>query len=384
MNRTKIGLGLLRAFALFGAIGSLYLLFQGHRVTGVSHQFPWGIFISTYVFFALIGSGICLVSSLGSIFRLQPFQSIVKCSVVLAVLTLSAAFLIMGLETPQPLNMIYMLFSPNFSSGIFWMGSLYAVYFVFLIGESWHMLIKNNQRQAHRFGIFAFITALAASSNLGAIFGFIHARPFWEGAYMPIFFVITALLSGSAALILLYYYKEGRQSDSPVIPALSKLLVLFLVITAVAIAWKVITGLYGNIPGRFEAYQALLIGPYAFNFWGLEVGVGIVAPLFLLLTQKNRSAACAAAGFSLLGLFFMRYDMVMVGQIVPLEVLDRFPRSAAYLVYSPTWVELAGVCLGLGFIGLTYRLAEKRLDLGADDERSGTPKKITDVAACGS
>ena len=182
---------------------------------------------------------------------------------------------------------------------------------------------------------------------------------------MPIFFVLTALLSGSAALILLYYLKEGRISDSPVIPALAKLLLLFLSITAFFTVWKIITGLYGGVPGRLEAYQALLTGPYAFNFWALEVGAGIVVPLFLLIAKKSRTAAFAAAVLAIIGLFFMRYDLVTIGQIVPLDVLDQTPLPITYLKYSPTWVEWAVVALGFGFTGLAYLFAEKRLNLDA-------------------
>ena len=59
----------------------------------------------------------------------------------------------------------------------------------------------------------------------------------------------------------------------------------------------------------------------------------------------------------------MRYDLVMVGQVVPLEVLDQSPLPVTYLSYTPTWVEWAIVSLGFGFVGLTYLFAEKRLDL---------------------
>jgi Ni/Fe-hydrogenase subunit HybB-like protein len=362
MNR-RIGVIVFTILTAIGVIGAVTLLWQGHGSMGTSHQFPWGIFISAYVFFALIGSGICLVSSLGSIFGIQPFPGIVKRSVVLAIITLIAAFLIMGLETPHPLHMIYMLLSPNLTAGIFWMGTLYGIYLIFLTGEFWHMIIKDNQKKAHLLGILAFATALAASSNLGAVFGFIHARPYWEGAYMPVYFVLTAFLSGSAALIILYYLKEGQASASPVIPALSKLMILFLAITAFFTVWKIITGLYGLVPSRVEAYKALLVGPYAFNFWALEVGAGMAAPLFLLVLKRTRTAAFTAAVLAITGIFFMRYDLVTIGQIVPLDVLDQAPLPVTYLRYSPTWVEWAVVALGFGFTGLAYLFAEERLDL---------------------
>lgn len=374
MNQRN-GLILSAALTVIGIIGALTLLIKGHGIMGTSHQFPWGIMISAYVFFVLIGSGLCMISSLGCVFGIEPFTAVIRRSVVLALITLIAGFIIMGLETPQPLNMIYMLLSPNFSAAIFWMGSLYGVYLAFLVGEFWHLIIKNNASKAHLFGTFAFFSALAASSNLGAVFGYIHARPLWEGAYTPVFFILTALLSGSAALTILYYLVEGKKSTSPILPATSKLLALFLSITLFFTIWKLITGLYGTIPVKSDAYRALFSGPYALNFWGLEIGAGMLIPLILLLFKPTRIKAFSAAVLSMVGLFFMRYNLVVAGLVVPLDVIDQAPLPITYLTYSPSWVELAIVCLGFGFTGLTYLLAEKRFDLSATLE----PVEATEI-----
>lgn len=375
MNRTKFGLGLFTALTAFGAIGSLYLLFQGHQVMGTSYQFPWGLLVSTYVFFVVSSTGLCLVSSLGHVFGFEPFPAVAKRSVVLASLTLLAGFLVMGLETPQPLHMLNMAVSPNFTAAIFWMGSLYGLYLFCLGGEFWYMLRRPHHARARLFAILAFISAIAAHSNLGAVFGFLHARPYWEGPYMPIYFILSALLSGAAILIVLFYLREGTEAPSPLVPALAKLLLLFLAITVFFTTWKIITGIYGHVPGKAEAYQALLAGPYAFNFWFFEVMVGLLLPLALLLFRPNRRTAFLAAILVIVGLFVMRYDLVAVGQVVPLEVLDHAPLSVAYLTYSPTWVEWSVVCLGFGFVGLTYLLAEKRLNLDA----GGSQTELTET-----
>jgi len=377
MNQ-RTGFAISAALTAIGIVGALMLLIKGHGVMGTSHQFPWGIFISTYLYFALIGSGLCLISSLGCVFGIEPFTAITRRSVVLAIVTLTAAFLIMGLETPQPLNMIYMLFSPNFSAAIFWMGSLYGVYLFFLAGEFWYLIIKGSPSRGHFFGVLAFFAALAASSNLGAVFGFLHARPYWEGAYMPVYFILTALLSGSAVLVIFYYLLEGRKSDSPIVPATAKLMALFLAITLFFSIWKLLTGLYGDIPGKVEASAALLKGPYALNFWGLEILVGMIVPLFLLLVKRTRNASFIAAIMSMVGLFFMRYDLVIAGQVVPLDVIDQLPLPVTYLSYFPSWVELAVVCLGFGFVGLAYLFAEKKLDL---DVRTPAPVPEKDNSA---
>ena len=184
---------------------------------------------------------------------------------------------------------------------------------------------------------------------------------------MPVYFILTALLSGAAALIILYYLIEGKESDSPILPATAKLMALFLAVTLFFQTWKLLTGLYGNIPGKAEASAALLWGPYAFNFWALEIGAGLIAPLILLLAKRTRTAMFYAAILSMTGIFFMRYNLVVAGQVVPLEVIDQSPMPVSYLTYSPSWVELAIVCLGFGFVGLAYLMAEKRLNLGQAD-----------------
>lgn len=47
--------------------------------------------------------------------------------------------------------------------------------------------LKGGLAQGPSLWNLPFFTALAASSNLGAVFGFLHARPYWEGAYTGVF-----------------------------------------------------------------------------------------------------------------------------------------------------------------------------------------------------
>ncbi len=60
--------------------------------------------------------------------------------------------------------------------------------------------------------------------------------------------------------------------------------------------------------------------------------------------------------------------MVVAGLVIPLNVIDQAPLPATYLSYSPSWVELAVVCLGFGFTGLAYLLAEKKFNLSENVE----------------
>ena len=97
MNQ-KTGFILSAALTAIGAIGALTLLIKGHGVMGTTHHFPWGIFISAYVFFVLIGSGLCLISSLGCVFGIAPFTAITLCANISVVQFFPFSFSFFGLK----------------------------------------------------------------------------------------------------------------------------------------------------------------------------------------------------------------------------------------------------------------------------------------------
>ena len=52
MNQ-RTGLLLSAVLTAIGVIGVVALFVKGHGAMGTTHQFPWGIFISAYVYFVL-------------------------------------------------------------------------------------------------------------------------------------------------------------------------------------------------------------------------------------------------------------------------------------------------------------------------------------------
>ncbi|MBU4148830.1 MAG: polysulfide reductase NrfD, partial [Candidatus Omnitrophica bacterium] len=64
--------------------------------------------------------------------------------------------------------------------------------------------------------------------------------------------------------------------------------------------------------------RAFLTGSYSFLFWAVEIGLGSIIPLAILL-NSNRAAKLSlqsiAAILVLVGVFVMRYIIVMAGQI---------------------------------------------------------------------
>lgn len=373
-NRSASSVWMLVSFimATFVLYGLFMTVAHGESTHGTSANVPWGILISAYVFFVVSSTGLCLVSSLGHVFGLEKFEVIAKRSIVLAIITLLCGFIMIGLELGHPFRMLWIVLSPNFASGIWWMGTLYSVYLVFICIE-FFFLMKKNYQGAAAMGLGGFIAGIAAHSNLGAVFAFMDARPFWSGPYLPIYFILSALVSGSALVIIIMNFGyAGKLSEKAkdALTGVSKLFGLFLGITMFFYFWKITTSLYSNIPGKTEAAQLLVSGSFALKFWVFEVLLGMLIPFIMILATKGNSfkASLWASVSAMIGIFFMRYSLVITGQVVP--DAEKIPGITVYAQeitkYSPTFVELSIVIGGIGIAAFLYLLAERVFDLNSE------------------
>jgi Ni/Fe-hydrogenase subunit HybB-like protein len=356
---------------LIGAGTALMVLTKGHsHMYNVSREVPWGILISTYVFFVVSSTGLCLVSSLGHVFGIEQFELIGRRAILLSIITLLTGFGTIAMEINHPIRMaIYVMLTPNLESPIWWMGTLYGVYLVLLIGE-FFFLMKNHHKGALTMGILGFIAAVTAHSNLGGVFGLLEARPYWHGSFLPLYFILSALVSGGALIsIIVYYNYQFRKIPLPAkyphfLATLAKLQALFLMILIFFIIWKIIPGLYGRPPEKYEATMAVLTGPMAFNFWFFEVLIGMIAPVLILLNKRcvTPFGVMVAGALCTVGIFFMRYDLVVAGQIVPMrEGTDGIINGL--VSYTPSWAEYGIVLGALATCMFLYTLAEKIFDL---------------------
>jgi len=362
------------ALVVFGIAGAVNVMISGEHAMGTNNHVPWGALIAGYVFFVVSSTGLSLVASLGHVFKMDRFEVIGKRAVLGSIITLVMGFVVIGLELGHPFNMIYLLFTPNFKSAIFWMGLLYGVYLVLLCFELYYMF-KHDHKKATLFGLLVFISAIAAHSNLGAVFGFISARPYWAGPYMSIYFILSALLSGSAILSVMFYIVGRNQKredfiyrEEHIVTSLGKLLALFLGITMFFTVWKVLTGLYGAVPGKYEAIMALINGPLSIRFWLFEVLLGMLLPFIVLMTKGGfqPKRVFTAGLMTVTGIFFMRLDLVATGQLVSHQYVE----GATELIYNSTFISWSEWGIILGAIGgsiLLFLVGDKKWNLDMDD-----------------
>lgn len=367
-NRFFLVAMLLGLLMLAGAIAGLMATVGGHHIYyNVNRELAWGVLISTYIYFVVTSTGLCLVSSIGHIFGVESFKPVAKRAVFLAIVTLCAGFFVISAEIKVPIRMmLYNIISPNLTSNIWWMGTLYGVALFVMLLE-FLFLNLNKHKWAVICGFTAAIGEIAANSNLAGVFGLLNGREFWHGPYLPIFFIASAIMTGAAALIFFHiiaYRIHHETMDGAMKNAMDgcrKVAILGICIVLFFTIWRMVAIVAGEPGGAYMGAMAMISGPYAISFWVFEIGFALLLPLVLYLYSRgtNLRMMLLASALMIIGLFFMRYNMVIVGQAIPVFHDLGVNGSKELIHYFPSYLEILVTLGGFGLTGFLFMLGEK-------------------------
>lgn len=365
-SRVSMAIITIGLIAIFIA-GAIMYFIEGHHAYNIHKQHPWGLIIGMYVFFVVSSTGLCIMSSLGHVFGIKEFEIIGKRAILGAIITISTGFIVIALEIGHPVTMIiYNILTPNFTSAIWWMGTLYGAYLVFIIFE-FLFLILDNHKWSKFFGLGGLLVGIAAHSNLGAVFGFLIARPIANGVFFPIYFILSAMITGSYLLFLMYgfrYKMDFPEEVAAMLTKLAKILGLLLAILIFFETWRMFTSIYGGMPDRAEAALHILTSP---NFLVGEVLLGMIIPFVIIIASKGKNikALVWASITGMIGIFFMRYDLVHDTQLMPLNPLKlrEYQLPPTFIEYMPSFAEIGISIGGIGVCFIMYYLAEKLFNL---------------------
>jgi len=359
------------ALVLAAAVFGLLAMFKGHEAYyNVYREIPWGILIATYVFFVVSSTGLCLISSIGHVFGVQDFMPIAKRSVFLSIATILSGFFVIAFEIKLPWRMaIWNVISPNLTSNIWWMGTLYGIYLAFMFAE-YIFLLMNKHRPAVICGFSGSVAGIAAHSNLGAVFGLLMGRPYWQGPYMPIYFIASAMMTGCAVILLFHIlgYKINKQEMSSemqrALEVTTKIGILLICVILFFTTWKLIAGATGQPAGSYETVMSEVAGHHAFSFWFFEILMGMVGPLILFILSRGRNLnLMLIASFSMIiGIFIMRFNLVYLGQAMPVYYDLGVNEFKHMLTYTPSIYEIIITAGGFGLTALLFLVGEKVFD----------------------
>ncbi len=348
------------SFVVLFFVGVGIYLVHGHHAYNVTREHPWGLLIAVYIFFVVSSTGLCIVGSLGDVFGFKDYMEISKRAIFGSIVTIVAGFAVIAFEIGHPVTMlIYNILTPGFTSAIWWMGTLYGLYLTFMIIE-FVFLLKHDMKMAKIFGLSGLLIGLAAHSNLGGVFGFLNARTISNGVFYPTYFILTAFITGIYLAYIMYgfrYKLNFTPSGTKLLVNLGKIQALLLSILIFFVTWKMLTDIYGGMPNRAEVAIHIL---GSMTFWA-EVILAMIIPLFIILKSggANIRAMFWASLSGMVGIFFMRYNLVHDTQLKPLQMLKitEYQLAPTWVEYFPSGTEIMislgglGICLALYYVG---------------------------------
>ena len=337
---------LFSAFAAIGLSFGIHAMIVGHNhVFGTSREVPWGILITPYVYFACLSTGLCIISSLGQVFGIKTFVPLVNRTVFLAITTMLAGLVTIGLEVENPWRvLIYGVFSANPLSNIWWKSALYTMFVLLMICNFLFLLI-NKTRAARGFATGALVAITCGNLNMNSDMALLGARGFWAENYMSLFFLIVSTLLACCVLSLQIFLSNGLQNrniDSKMgssISAISRLITLLLFGVLLFCVMKILGGFSTKFTENPLAMDLLVQGSFAINFWLGEIFLTVLLPLFLIFLcwgKKLNVLFTFACLSSCVGIFITFYDLIIVGQLVPHYYEYNLFGYPEYYFYSPS------------------------------------------------
>ena len=347
---------------LIGIWGAATLLINGHVTIGTSDQMPWGIFVPGYIFFVAASAG-CVIVSLGYALGIKKLELVMKRAVLLGIVTLLSGGLLIILDLGSPLTSIRFFLSPNIQSPMWWLSIFYLMYLILLIVE-FYLIHKHKVRQIQVVGVLAGLAAIAVHSTLGGLFGLAAVRTYFESAFSPIYFILIAVIIGTALLLFttILQYKVTRKEMSPelhsIVLSLAKFLGVMVGIAIFFTIWKDLTGIRSTIETTALAYEHLLV---TWWYWVIVLLMGLIIPIILLLKRgtKKLSVILVASALVLIGMFTARVEFTIGGEIV--AIIQNLQHLQSPLgSYSPTFVEIAVIILAFALAAFLYTLGARK------------------------
>lgn len=394
--------GYLAAVTFFGGVVAwamfawAYQIFGGFGHTGVRRPVYWGLYIVNFVFWIGISHAGTLISAILRLTGASWRKPVTRAAEAITVFCLLIGGMFPLIHIGRTWQFYWMipypnerLLWPNFRSPLFWdltailtylAGSLVFLYLP-LIPDLAEMAGQSSGVKRRVYSILALgwtgsarqwqaleramklmaivILAIAVSVHSVVAYDFsMSITPTWHSTIFAPYFVVGAIFSGIAALVLvmaalrkLMGLEEYLQETHFV--NLGKLLILMSLIWLYFTFSEHLTTWYGNLPREIRVINVREHGFYGILFWTM-VACNFVIPFILLGISKLRSIATIAisSGAVLIGMWLERFLIVIPSLSTP-------ALPAAWGGYAPSWIELSITAGTFAAMALLYLLFVK-------------------------
>jgi Ni/Fe-hydrogenase subunit HybB-like protein len=322
-------------------------------------ELQWSILIVLYPFLTGIVAGAFILASLERVFNVEEVKPTYRLALLTALSFMIVAPLPLQLHLGHPERSFEMYLTPHSTSAMAMFGFVYLWYLLaVLVIEIWLDFRKDIVRMAlestgwrrvvyrvmalgsynvspraleidEKIGRFVTIVGIPSAFLLhgyvGFLFGSIKANPWWSTPLMPIVFLFSAIVSGIAAVLLLYIVVCFMQGIKRSIPCLDTMARYLFYAFLIDFSLEMLDLIHRNYEAD-ESLKTLNFMVHTRLFFSqvvLQIILGTLIPIGLLaLVQIVSMSARAregiyvlASSLTLCGIFAMRWNVVIGGQL---------------------------------------------------------------------
>jgi Ni/Fe-hydrogenase subunit HybB-like protein len=331
----------------------------------VNYIFPnnarvwWSILIVIYPYITGLIAGAFVVSALSHVFKIKEFKPIANFALIVAFCFGLFAALPLLLHLGQPQRALEIYFTPHLTSAMSIFGYIYTSYLILLMLEIWliyrpHFILKANETTGIQKWIWYILTlgvtnyhpdsakidhklamflagigipwAFILHGYVGFVFGSVKAIAWWASPLQPVIFLLSAIVSGMAILIVMYTFIKWRSQAPYDFQMLKKFMAFLWGIFLLAFTLELLEVIFARYENghHWSIIEPLINGPLFVSYVIIQVGLLSFIPAVLLgyvvlsrISDKTMLyLANLGASMLVLQVLFMRFNVVVGGQLI--------------------------------------------------------------------
>lgn len=418
--RFYLWIAALLAVVFWGGYAYIHQIRQGLVVTGMRDQVSWGLYITNFVFFIGISHAGTLISAILRVTHTEWRRPITRLAEGITVFALCIGAPMVIIDLGRPERMLNLFRYGRIQSPILWdvlSVSTYltgcALYLYIPMIPDLAMLAGQPRLSAWRRRLYKklslgwtgspaqwallersisvmAVVIIPLAVSVHTVVSWIFAmtlRPGWNSSIFGPYFVVGAIYSGAAAVILsMYVLRRVLRLQDYLQPLhfrnLGLLLLSFSLLYLYFNVNEYLTAGYKFEGIEKEYLTRLFFGDYAAMFWTVQ-SIGVFIPLLLLMAVLGMKhykqfiipGVALASFLAIVGAWAKRYLIVVPTLSSPFLPGQRIPWEWSH--YRPTWVEWSVTAAAIAVFLLIYALFSKLFPMiSIWETREGEPAPL--------